>query len=323
MTNDAEILRVLRSRPGGVSGAELSQHLGVSRATVSARVDELRTLGYEIEASPHSGYRLTGAPDLLHADDLMSRLEPRRVVGRDIQIFRETTSTNDIVEKLARDGVKEGVAVFAEAQTRGRGRLGRRWISPARKGLWFSILLRPRLRPQAVTQITIAAATALARSVESHTGLAVSIKWPNDLLLRGKKVAGILTEMSGELDQVKYVILGIGVDVNVDQFPAELRQIATSLRIETEELVDRAALAAEILRQLDRQYARVCAGQFETIANEWEERCTTIGRDVIIVAGQRRVQGRAEALDQDGALLVRTQHGRLQAVIGGDVTVQK
>jgi BirA family biotin operon repressor/biotin-[acetyl-CoA-carboxylase] ligase len=136
-------------------------------------------------------------------------------------------------------------------------------------------------------------------------------------------VAGILTEMSGELDQVKYVILGIGVDVNVEVFPADLRQLATSLKIETGEIVDRSALAAEILTELDRQYSRVCNGQFESVANAWEERCATIGRDVTIVAGQRRVQGRAEALDQDGALLVRTQHGRLEALVGGDVTVQK
>jgi BirA family biotin operon repressor/biotin-[acetyl-CoA-carboxylase] ligase len=323
MTNDAEILRVLRSNGGGVSGAEISRHVGISRATVSARIEDLRSLGYDIEAGPHSGYRLVSAPDLLHADDLMSRLEPRCVVGRDIQVFRETTSTNDIVEKLARDGVKEGVAVFAETQTKGRGRLGRRWISPLRKGLWFSVLLRPRLRTQAVTQITIAAATALAQSIEAHTGLRPSIKWPNDVVLRGRKVAGILTEMSGELDQVKYVILGIGVDVNVEVFPADLRQLATSLKIETGEIVDRSALAAEILTELDRQYSRVCNGQFESVANAWEERCATIGRDVTIVAGQRRVQGRAEALDQDGALLVRTQHGRLEALVGGDVTVQK
>src|ERR1051326_5108572 len=166
MSNDTEILTALRSsEDGSVSGTALSQRLGVSRAAVGARIEELRSLGYEIEASPHQGYRLRGTPDVLHADDLQSRLGRVKVVGRDIRVFQETTSTNDIIDKLARDGVKEGVAVFAESQTQGRGRLGRRWLSPARRGLWFSILLRPDLRPQAATQLTIAAATALARAI--------------------------------------------------------------------------------------------------------------------------------------------------------------
>ncbi len=314
---------MLRVEVDGVSGADLSQRLGISRAAVWARIEELRSLGYDIEASPHTGYRLLSAPDLLHADDLLSRLGMTRVIGRDIQVFQETTSTNDIVEKLAHDGVKEGVVVFAESQTKGRGRLGRKWMSPARKGLWFSLLLRPKLRPQAVTQLTIASATALARAIHSQTGLMLEIRWPNDLLLHGKKVAGILTEMSGELDAVRHVIVGIGADVNVEEFPAELRKLATSLRIETGERWDRAELAAEILRELDHDYARVCDDQFEAVADEWEERCKTIGRDVVIFVGDRRIQGRAESLDPDGALLLRTQHGRLERIVGGDVTVEK
>src|ERR1041385_551151 len=211
MSSDTEILTALRSSEGGsVSATALSQRLGVSRAAVWARIEELRSLGYEIEASPHQGYRLLSTPDVLHADDLHSRLGRVKVVGRDIRVFQETTSTSDIIDKLARDGVKEGVVVFAESQTNGRGRLGRRWISPARRGLWFSILLRPDLRPQAATQLTIAAATALARAIRQHTGTQPAVKWPNDILINGRKVAGILTELTAELDRVKYIILGIG-----------------------------------------------------------------------------------------------------------------
>src|SRR5712691_10448261 len=162
MTVDAQILSALRQAGDGcVSGTDLSQQLRISRAAVWARIEELRSLGYDIEASPHNGYRLVNAPDVLHADDLLSRLGKTRIVGRDIRVFQETTSTNDIIEKLAHDGVKEGVVVFAESQTKGRGRLGRKWASPAKKGLWFSILLRPDLRPQEVTQLTVASATAL------------------------------------------------------------------------------------------------------------------------------------------------------------------
>jgi len=325
MSLDVQILTALRAAPEAVSGAELSQSLGVSRAAIWARVEALRALGYEIEASPHSGYRLLSVPDVLHADDLLSRLGRPRVIGRDVRVFQETTSTNDVVEKLARDGVKEGVVVFAESQTKGRGRLGRKWNSPARKGLWFSVLLRPVLRPQQTTQLTVASATALRLGIERATRLPVVIKWPNDILLNGRKVAGILTELNAELDRVKYVILGIGVDVNFTaaDFPANLRPIATSLRIEAGRPILRGDLAVAILQELDRDYARIAAGEFEELADEWEAHCATIGQQVTILQGQRQVRGRAEALGEDGALLVRTEHGHLERIIGGDVTLEK
>ena len=326
MTTDAQLLTALRqSGDGFTSGAELSRLLGVTRAVTAERIAALRLLGYDIEDSPHLGFRLVGSPDVLHADDLIARLPKKRVVGRDIQVFQETTSTNDIIEKLARDGVKEGVVVFAESQTKGRGRLGRKWVSPTGKGLWFSVLLRPALRPQEATQLTVVAATALARAIQSQTNLVPDIKWPNDLLLRGRKVAGILTELSAEVDRVNHVILGIGLDVNqaATDFPPDVRKIATSLKIETERAVDRAALAAAILHELDRDYARVCDGGFAELADEWESRCTTLGRNVSVHIGDRQVRGRAEALDDDGTLLVRTEHGRIERIIGGDVTVEK
>jgi BirA family biotin operon repressor/biotin-[acetyl-CoA-carboxylase] ligase len=323
---DARILAALRdSADNGISGAELSHQLGISRAAIWAHIEDLRALGYEVEATPHQGYRLVSSPDLLHADDLISRLGKTRIVGRDIQVFQETTSTNDVIEKLARDGVKEGAVVFAESQTRGRGRLGRKWMSPSRKGLWFSILLRPDLRPVAATQLTIMAATALRRSLDSQTGLSPEIKWPNDILIKGRKVAGVLTELNAEVDRVKYVILGIGVDVNLNSgdFPAELRKMATSLKAESGKPFSRADLAIAILRELDRDYARIIEGKFTEVADEWESHCTTIGHEVIIRCGQREIHGQAEALGEEGALLVRTEHGRLESVIGGDVTVEK
>ena len=325
MTTDTKILSALHGNADGVSGAELSQQIGVSRAAIWARIEELRRLGYDIEASPHRGYRLRDTPDLLHADDLLSRLGKTKVVGRDIRVFERTTSTNDVIEKLARDGVKEGVVVFAESQTKGRGRLGRKWMSPDRKGLWFSILLRPDLRPQETTQLTVATATAVRRAIECETGLRPEIKWPNDLLLRGRKVAGILTELTAELDRVKHVILGIGVDVNLNagDFPPELRKLATSLKIELGETVSRSALAVAMLRELDRDYERVCSGDFASVADEWEEHCTTLGRRVSLQTGERRMHGRAESLGEDGALLLRTEHGHLERVTGGDVTLEK
>lgn len=326
MTLDVKILNALRAaEDDAVSGAELSQQLGVSRAAIWARIQDLRSLGYDIEASPHRGYRLLSAPDLLHADDLISRLGKTKVIGRDIHVFQETTSTNDVVEKFARDNLKEGVVVFAESQTKGRGRLGRKWMSPAGKGLWFSVLLRPDLQPQETTQITVASATGLRRAIQLHTGLKAEVKWPNDILVNGKKTAGILTELSAELDHVKYVILGIGADVNLNpsDFSNEFRKSATSLKIELGKPVFRAELAVVILRELDRDYARITSGRFSAIADEWEEHCTTIGQEVVIRTGDRQVRGRAESLGEDGALLLRTDHGHLERIVGGDLTLEK
>jgi BirA family biotin operon repressor/biotin-[acetyl-CoA-carboxylase] ligase len=326
MTRDALILTVLREAgDGAVSGEELAQRLGVSRAAVWAHIEELRALGYDISASPHQGYRLLGTPDLLHADDLLSRLAPGAGIGRDIRVFRETTSTSDVAEKLARDGAAEGVVVIAESQTAGRGRLGRRWVSPAGKGLWLSVLLRPPFRPQQTTQLTIAAAVAVARAVHTQTGLLPEVKWPNDLLLGGRKFGGILTELSGEQDRVRHAVLGIGVDVNVvaSDLPVEVRRIATSLRIALGRPVPRAELAVALLRELEADYRRLLAGRFEEIADEWERLCTTIGRDLEVEIGGRRVRGRAESLDTDGALLLRTEHGRLERITGGDVVLTR
>lgn len=325
MTPDAQILHAMRTAgEAWVSGADLSQQLGISRAAVWARIEELRGLGYEIQAVPHRGYRLISAPDVLHADDLLARLPGVTVVGRDIRVFQQTTSTNDVVEKLARDGVKEGAVVFAETQTKGRGRLGRSWFSSVARGLWFSVLLRPPLAPQSTTQLTIVAAIAVARAVQRQTGLTPAIKWPNDILLHDRKLVGILTELNAELDRINYVILGIGVNVNLERadFPPELRDKVTSLRLELGRPVDRAALAAGLLRELDADYARLRAGQFPQLADEWERQCVTLGRQVTIRTPSREVLGRAEALDDDGALLVRTQHGRLERIIGGDVGLE-
>jgi BirA family transcriptional regulator, biotin operon repressor / biotin---[acetyl-CoA-carboxylase] ligase len=326
MTTDAKILKALRkASPSAISGSDLSDHLGISRAAIWARIQELRALGYDIEASPHRGYCLLNSPDLLHADDLISRLETPRVVGRDIQVFEQTTSTNEVIEMLARGGAAEGAVVFAESQTKGRGRLGRRWESASHCGLWFSVLLRPQLRVPACTQLTITGATALARAIRNQTGLMLEIKWPNDIMYEGKKLAGILTELSGELDFVRYVILGIGVNVNQEtsDFSKDLAKTATSLLLATGQKISRPELAVSILEALDADYQRLNSGQFGSLADEWSQQCATIGRQICLRIGGRTLEGRAEALDEDGALLLRTEHGRLERIIGGDVTLEK
>ncbi|WCJ58975.1 biotin--[acetyl-CoA-carboxylase] ligase [Fontisphaera persica] len=319
---DTAILTALRqAQEGSVSGADLAARLKVTRAAIWARIEALRALGFDIEASPHHGYRLLSAPDRLYGDDLKSRLGSTRIIGRDIRVFQETNSTNDLADRLARDGAEEGVVVFAEKQSRGRGRMGRAWASPPGLGLWFSVVLRPRLTPQSATQLTIAAATAARRAIHRVTGLEPDIKWPNDLLLDGRKTAGILTEMGAELDKIKYLIIGIGVNVNLAEadFPPELRRVATSLRQVLGRPIPRPELAAELLRELDTDYARVTSGHFDAVAEEWSRHCRTLGQRVVILQGERRIEGRAEGLDHDGALLLRNPRGRLERIIGGDV----
>jgi BirA family biotin operon repressor/biotin-[acetyl-CoA-carboxylase] ligase len=323
MTLDAHLLRELRNANEGIGLAPLAARLARGPSVVTAHIIELQRLGYEIESSPHFGYRLVRSPDVLHADDLLSRLAPERVIGRAIHVFQETSSTNDVVEKLARDGVREGVVVFAETQTKGRGRLGRRWLSPPGEGLWFSVLLRPELPPASVTQLTIAAATAVTRAIRSQTGLAPKIKWPNDILIERRKVVGILTELSAEQDRVSHVILGVGVDVNVTDFPEELQDVATSLATAAGRRFNRAGIAASILQELESDYARVQRGEFTELAEEWERNCITLGQRIRIHIGNRTLTGRAESLDNDGALLLRSDYGHLERIVGGDVVMER
>jgi BirA family biotin operon repressor/biotin-[acetyl-CoA-carboxylase] ligase len=323
VTVDSLILGALRTTPDGVSGIDLSSKLGLTRAAVWAHIEELRRLGYEISASPHQGYRLLGSPDRLNPDDLMCRLTSTRFIGKDIRVFQKTDSTNDIVGQLAREGVPEGVVVFAESQAAGRGRLGRRWRSPEGKGLWFSILLRPEMPLEFATQCTIAAAVAIVNCAETILGERPEIKWPNDVLFDGKKIAGVLTEMDAELDRINHVVLGIGLNVNFDQkdFPEELRGAASSLKEIAGKSVNRMDLAEQLLAELDRMYSRVRDGHFTQIANQWALDCSTVGRFVRVSQGDTMIEGHAEMLDESGALLMRDQNGRINRVMGGEVQV--
>ena len=325
MSPAAQLLAALRVHPEGVAGTDLCQQLGVTRAAVWSHIELLRAAGFEIIASPHRGYQLVSKPDALLAVDLQSRLATGQVIGNVIRVLPQTTSTNDEAGRAALEDHPEGLVIFAESQSAGRGRMGRRWSSPAGRGLWFSVLLRPSLAPSECTQLTAASANALVRAIQSTTGITPEIKWPNDLLIKGKKIAGILTEMSAELEHVRSVVLGIGIDVNqtASEFPADIRNIATSLKLATGKSVSRADLAEAVLHELDREYARILAGDFAAVAEEWAGYCTTLGKLATIDMGTRRVRGRAEALDENGALLLRTEHGRIERIIGGEVTLTK
>lgn len=324
MTDDVKILRELYEvGERGISGASLAERMEVSRAAIWARIEELRKTGFDIEASPHLGYRLKAGPSSLIGEDLQARLTEGVVIGRSVQVYRETDSTNELAERLGRDGVEEGAVVLAEHQTKGRGRLGRRWQSQGGQGILMSVLLRPVLRPPEVTRLTIVGATAMVRAIERCTCVKPEIKWPNDIVVGSLKLAGILTEMNAELDRVRYAVLGIGLNVNQteEDFSGALATIGTSLRLLGGEVVDRARLAVAMMEELDRDYRRALGGEFDSLVTEWQERCSTLGRDVSVSIGSGCVEGRAEALDEDGALMVRTTTGMLQRITGGDVSL--
>ena len=330
MSLDAQILAAFRAGDDGfITSADLSHRLSVSRATVGRHIEELRSLGYDIQHQPSLGYRLAASPDILFAEDIQHRLG-KTVIGRQVLVYERTASTNDVVEKLALDGAAGGVVVFAESQTHGRGRMGRSWASPRGKGLWFSTLLRPKLPMSSVARLTIAASVAIARAIREQTGLAADIKWPNDIFIAGRKCAGILAEVRTEMDAIKFVILGIGLDVNCDagDFPPEVRRVATSLKMELakqeREPILRGDLAVALLRELDR--ACRLAGDdegFDGIRREWGRLSSTLGKRVALQIGPHRLEGHAQALDEDGSLLVRCDNGRIEHAVSGDVIMEK
>jgi BirA family biotin operon repressor/biotin-[acetyl-CoA-carboxylase] ligase len=302
---------------------DLGRRLKLPAAAVNAEIAELEAIGYTIESHPHFGYRLLGTPDRLTADDIKAQLKTA-LIGSEILVFEETASTNEVVEHLAKSGAREGLVVFAESQTRGRGRRGRPWASPRGKGLWFSVLLRPTLPTSAASRMTVAASVAVARAIRQNCGVDARIKWPNDVMVNGKKLAGVLTELRAEADEILLAILGIGIDVNCrrEDFPGVVADIATSLELETGNAQDRVALAAQVLTALDECY-QASLTNFEAVVDEWAKLCTTLGRHIVVTMGQNRIEGFAHALDSDGALLLRRDSGQIERILGGDVVVER
>ncbi len=316
-----EILRLFHKKTGAfVSGEEISQALGVSRTAVWKQIGLLRELGYAIEAVPSRGYRLLSTPDTLIPAEIQSGLETG-IIGAEILYFDELDSTNVRARELGDAGAVDGTVVIADRQTAGKGRMGRQWVSPPGVNLYASVLLRPPILPWQAPQLTFLSAVAVARAIEETSGRFPRVKWPNDVLLEGKKVAGLLNEMNAETEGIRYVVLGIGVNLNMgdDQFPADLRYPATSLRIETGAPVSRLAFVRALLRHLDALYQTCLAEGFSPVIAAWEGFCDLVGQTVEVDFQERVAQGVVEGLDSDGALLLRLADGTLERVLAGDV----
>ncbi len=318
---DVRLLKALRAAGLHCPGSELAAQTGATLADVEVRIAELSHAGFQIENRPGFGYRLLNSPDRLIADDLWARLGEHQWL-RDIIVYDQTDSTNDRAAHLGREGVAGGVAIFAEKQSAGRGRFGRRWDSGSHLGLWFSILLRPALPLALWPRITTCAAVSIAAAIERQVPLQTRIKWPNDVQIRGRKVAGILMETGLDTSRVPFAVLGIGLNANQqpEQFPEELRTKATSLSQEAGHLVDRAALAVAIFEELQARWDLLASG-FDVILSEAQQRSDLFGRWIQLRAGQSLIEGIAEGLDSEGHLRVRDRAGVLHVLSGGEVTV--
>ena len=317
------ILTLLR-RESVVSGEALSATLGISRAAVWKHVEALRAAGYRIDSHRARGYALAAAPDRLIPAEIARHLQTKRF-GRHLECFESIDSTNVQAARLAREGAPEGTLVLAERQTRGRGRLGRSWVSPARVNLYASFVLRPRLAPADAPQLALAAAVAVARVLAPLAAAAevpVAIKWPNDCLLDGRKVAGILTEMDAEVDRIRSVVLGIGVNLNAPTraFPPELRPTATSVLLATGARVDRPWFAAALCATLEAVYDRVVRDGFAAIASEWESYSCLTGREVTVDCSGRRSTGIVRGIDPVGRLVLDGANGE-ERIMAGDVSI--
>lgn len=319
------ILNLFKTDTGFISGERISKELGVSRTAIWKHICALRKNNYKIEAVPSRGYRLISSPDNINPDMIASNLSGERI-GRHLDAFKTTASTNADAFRLAEEGAIEGTVIIAETQTGGKGRRGRVWTSPAGVNLYCSVILRPPIMPHEAPQLTFLSAVATARAIEQITNLIPEIKWPNDILISGKKVAGLLNEMSAETDGVNFVILGIGINLNMtpSQFPGDLRNPATSLFIESGMRVDRSHFAAAMLNELDRLYDDFLKNGFTPVRKEWQQRCNANGHLVVVSdLGAEYARGVFIGIDLDGSMLLKSDDGGIQRIAGGDVRIVK
>lgn len=313
---DRILEKLIASKGEPVSGERLADELSVSRSAVWKHIRALRDEGYIIDSSTNLGYSLITAPDTLTPGRIKAGLKTD-IMGKEIKYFKEIESTNIIAREIA-NSVEEGTVVIAESQTQGRGRLGRKWISPE-GGVWLSIILKPGIQPSYAPRITLLAGVAVTKTICS-LGLPARIKWPNDVLINGKKVCGILTEIEAEIDMIDYCVIGIGIDANVDteSFPEEFRESSTSLKKELGREINRVEFVQKLLEEFEALYLKLQKDGFSSILEEWRKMSMTIGEWVKITTQTRTIYGEAIGVDNEGALIVETSEGKLEKVVAGN-----
>jgi BirA family transcriptional regulator, biotin operon repressor / biotin---[acetyl-CoA-carboxylase] ligase len=303
-----------------LSGQHLAELIGCSRTAVWKHIEELRKEGFELEAIRSKGYRILKIPEKITANEVRLGLKTQRL-GQHIHYQESVDSTQKMALRLSLDGALEGTVVIAEEQTAGRGRMDRSWYSPKFSGVWMSIILRPNLLPQKAPQLTLIVAVAVVQAIEELTPLRPRIKWPNDILINGKKMTGILTELQAESDRINSIIIGIGMNVNQEKnaYPEELRSIATSLFIETGTKINRAELIRHVLINLEHLYDVYLEAGFYPIKILWESYAVSIGEMITARMRQGDIHGKALGITDDGVLMIEDQVGKIHYVYSADI----
>lgn len=318
--SDDVILTALETAKDYVSGACLSRRLGLSRNAVWKRVQVLRSMGYGIDARPHRGYILTEKPDLLMPLEIRRHVKTCRI-ATEVHSFKEVPSTNELAYEMALKGAPEGVVVVAETQTQGRGRMRRRWLSPPGLIIYLSLILRPKLTPHLAPLLTYVGAVSTAEALDKGFALEVSLKWPNDVLMRGRKLAGLLNEVKAETDRVDFIVLGFGINVNMEEadFPEDLRHKATSVRIELGRKVSRVEMARCLLESIEAWYDVFLLHGADPVIRRWESLARIRGASIEVRSFDDTHRGVAEGLDINGALMLRQGKDRVIKLVAGDV----
>lgn len=321
-----EILSLLRENGGYISGQELCERFGVSRTAVWKAVNQLKEEGYDIEAVRNKGYRLAENADVFNRNELENQIHGEWA-GRTIYFYPETGSTNTDARKLAEQGAPHGTVVAADRQNAGKGRRGRTWQSPPGKDIYFTILLRPEFPPDKAPMLTLVMALSVAEAVNEACGIEALIKWPNDITVNGKKICGILTEMNVESDYIRYVITGVGINVNrgnlPDEIPDEIRASATSLILETGKKIKRAPLLAKVLERMEVNYGKfVSSLDLCGLLEDYNRLLVNRGKTVCILDPKEEFEGTAEGITPSGELIVRKQDGTVINVYAGEVSIR-
>jgi BirA family transcriptional regulator, biotin operon repressor / biotin---[acetyl-CoA-carboxylase] ligase len=303
-----------------ISGARIAREIGVSRSTVWRWIEQLREVGVRVKGRPHTGYFLERVPDILTPDLLREQLKGS-LFGKRIYHFFKTDSTNRVAIELGYAGEPEGAVILAEEQSTGRGRAGRTWHSERAAGIYATLLLRPKISPMQAPLLTMMAGLSAHAAIQAQTGLQLDLKWPNDLVLNGKKLGGILTEMYADTSLVRFVVVGIGINVNQEKFPAELSGVASSLRVETGKNLSRLELLARLLREFETDYNRFLREGAKSVTDRFTRASSyAVGKKVRVTNGSDTFTGLTAGLAPEGLLRVEREDGQTVTVIAGDVT---
>lgn len=317
-----KILQLLNDADSYISGEEISNKLGVSRTAIWKVINSLKEKGYKIESVTRKGYKLISSPDILGEEEIHYNLNTR-LIGQKIITFDQIGSTNQEAKKLALEGMEEGTVIIADEQIAGKGRRGRNWVSPPGTGIWMSMILRPDTQPENASMITLVAGLAVCKAIHQITSMKALIKWPNDIVINGKKICGILTEMNSEIDFINFVVVGIGINVNISEFPPELDNIATSLMLEGNEKYKRKTLVKKILEEFEECYNKYLQTEdLQGIVDDYNSYCVNIGKEVKVISKSEEITGKVKCVTQKGELIIIGSNGDDILITSGEVSVR-